>query len=69
MPLYSFTIWDGATLVRTEDLPDDKAAWGKAIQTVREAKFALSPRGSEWSLVVARNEKALYRIDVSAKKL
>ena len=69
MPTYSFTIWDGDTFVHNEELPDDNAAWQKAVKTVRDAEFRLSSRGSEWSLVVAREKKALWRIDVSAKKL
>ena len=67
MAQYSFTISDGEPFVHSEELPDDKAAWREAVRTVRDAQARLSPSGSEWSLV--RGEKALYRIDVTAKTL
>jgi hypothetical protein len=69
MPQYSFTIWDGNTLAHSEELPDDKAAWKKAVDTVRQGQSMLSPEGSEWSLVVARGAKPLFRIDLRARKL
>ena len=69
MPQYLFTIWDGDTFVHREDLPNDEAAWTEAHELVGDAKSKLSPKGSEWSLVVARGEEPLYRIDVRMSKL
>jgi hypothetical protein len=59
MPQYSFTIWDGNTIVHSVELLDDKAAWEKAIDTVHQGRSMLSPKGNEWSLVVARGDKPI----------
>jgi hypothetical protein len=69
MPQYSFTTWDGNTVVHSEELPDDKAAWEKAVEIVHQGQSMLSPKGSEWSLVVARGDKPIYRIDMRSRKL
>ena len=66
---YCFTISNGEGFSDTEDLPDDDAAWRQALQTVRDIETSLRPGGGRWSLVVAREQRAIYRIEVRAEKL
>jgi len=69
MVRYSFTISDGDTFSDTEELPDDEMAWRQAVHTVRDIESALPSSGGEWSLVVARGDKPIYRIVVRSEKL
>jgi hypothetical protein len=69
MPKYSFLISDGDTFSDTEDLPDDETAWRQAVHTVRDIESTLSSRGGNWSIVVDREDKPIFRIDVWAQKL
>lgn len=69
MARYSFTISNGETFRDTEELPDDEAAWKEALHTMRDVETALSSGGGEWSLIVSRDHKPIYRIDVRTKKI
>jgi len=69
MTRYSFTISNGESFSDTEELPDDKAAWRQAVLTMRDVELTLAPSGGEWSLVVARDETPIYRIDVHVQKI
>ena len=66
---YCFTISNGEDFSDTEDLPDDDAAWRQALQTVRDIETSLRSGGGRWSLVVAREQRPIYRIEVRADKL
>jgi hypothetical protein len=44
-------------------------AWRQAVHTVRDIESALPSSGGEWSLVVARGDKPIYRIVVRSEKL
>ncbi|MBR1174359.1 tRNA 5-methylaminomethyl-2-thiouridine synthase [Bradyrhizobium sp. KB893862 SZCCT0404] len=69
MVQYLFTISNGGDFSDTEDLPDDEAAWRQALQTVRDIETSLRSGGGRWSLVVAREQRPIYRIEVRADKL
>ena len=69
MVQYLFTISNGEDFSDTGVLPDDEAAWRQALQTVRDIETSLRPGAGPWSLVVAREHKPIYRIEVRAEKL
>ena len=69
MARYDFEILNGGVFVDSEELPNDEAAWREAARTVRDVEISLSSYGGEWSLVVSRDGKAIYRINVSVERL
>ena len=69
MTRYSFQITNGQTFLHSQDLASDAVAWREAILTVRDIESSLSSEGGEWSLEVRREDKPIFRIDVSAHKL
>jgi hypothetical protein len=69
MTKYSFRITNGDSFSDTEELPNDEAAWQQAVHTVRDIESVLSSRGGDWSLVVDREDKPIFRIDVRAQRL
>jgi hypothetical protein len=72
MSRYFFNISNGHTFhdPQGEDLPDDKAAWGEAVRTVRDIEDSLDPdRSSHWSLEVKRGDTTVFCIDVSARRM
>jgi uncharacterized protein DUF6894 len=69
MTKYLFRISNGGTSSDTEELPNDEAAWRLAVNTVRDIESALSSCGGHWSIVVDREDKAIFRIDVRAQRL
>ena len=68
MAQYTFTISDGDPFT-PEDVRDDTHAWKEAIRTVRDVESSLPAGGGTWSLVVARDGRPIYRIEVLAQKL
>ena len=69
MARYTFELSNGGSFVHQQELSSDEAAWRQAILTVRDIETSLSSGGGEWSLVVSREENAIYRIDVRAERL
>ena len=69
MTHYSFHITNGQNFLHSEELASDAAAWHEAIHTVRDIESTLSSEGGNWSLEVRRDEKPLFRIDVTARRI
>ncbi|MCS3448513.1 MULTISPECIES: hypothetical protein [Bradyrhizobium] len=53
-----------------EELLNDEVAWQKAVMTVRDAESNLDPdKSNRRSIVVKREENAIFQIDVTAKRI
>ena len=68
MPQYGFKISNGELTDATAELPDDDAAWREAVQTIKDVEATLQP-GGRWTLVVTKEGKPLFHIDVAARRL
>ncbi|MGN8549536.1 DUF6894 family protein [Bradyrhizobium sp. 13971] len=53
-----------------EELLNDEVARQKAVMTVRGAESNLDlDKSNRWSIVVKREENAIFQIDVTAKRI